>query len=93
LVRAFEDLGAYVVKHFKDEEAFMESIGYAQLEPHKKIHAKLLEEVGAYAAALKSGTLDQRKLVSFLRNWLISHIMGVDMLYAKHASKTHRQAA
>lgn len=93
LLKAFHDLGAYVVLHFKNEEEYMEQIGYAQVEPHKKIHAKLLEEVGEYANALKEGRLDERKLVNFLRNWLISHIMGVDMLYAKHAQKTGRLAA
>jgi hemerythrin len=29
---------AYIETHLKDEEKFMESIGYPELETHKKVH-------------------------------------------------------
>ncbi len=31
----------YIVKHFDDEEKFMASIGYPDIEEHKKIHIRL----------------------------------------------------
>ncbi len=89
LVSAFKDMAEYTVEHFAHEEEFMESIAYPQFRSHRKIHERLLVQVQEYGAALQSGTLDDQKLISFLRNWLISHIMGVDMQYADH----HRQKA
>lgn len=84
LMAAFRDLASYTAEHFSHEEKFMESIHYPQFTSHKKIHDKLLAQVGKYGQEIESGTLDDQKLISFLRNWLISHIMGVDMQYAAH---------
>lgn len=83
--KAFGEMAAYVVVHFADEELYMESISYPQLESHRMIHKKLLAQAGEFGEALKRGELDSRKLVAFLRNWLVSHIMGVDMQYSVHA--------
>lgn len=84
LMAAFKDLAAYTQEHFSHEEKFMQSIAYPQFTSHKKIHEKLLDQVGKYGVQIENGTLDDQKLISFLRNWLISHIMGVDMQYAAH---------
>ena len=84
LMAAFKDLAAYTREHFAHEEKFMQSIHYPQFASHKKIHEKLLDQVGRYGQQIENGTLDDQKLISFLRNWLISHIMGVDMQYAAH---------
>jgi len=94
VLEAFVDLATYTKEHFHDEELFMESISYPQLNSHKKIHEKLLLQVSQYGEEIKKGTLDEHKLVAFLRNWLISHIMGVDMQYASEfkngtQNKTH----
>ena len=92
----FKALAAYTVEHFQDEEAYMESIQYPQLDSHKRIHKKLLEQVGKFGKDLENGKLDDTKLISFLSNWLISHIMGVDMQYAKnqlHKSGEKKRAA
>ena len=84
LMTAFKDLASYTAEHFAHEEKFLFSIKYPQASSHKKIHDKLLAQVGKYGEEIHNGTLDDHKLISFLRNWLISHIMGVDMQYAAH---------
>jgi hemerythrin len=84
LLQAFRDLASYTGEHFAHEEKFMQSIQYPQYNSHKKIHEKLLDQVGKYGKQIENETLDDQKLISFLRNWLISHIMGVDMQYAAH---------
>lgn len=84
LMKAFNELASYTVEHFSDEERFMESIGYAQLSSHKKIHQNLLKQVHGFGEQMNRGTVEDVKLISFLRNWLISHIMGIDMQYAAH---------
>lgn len=90
VLQAFTNLAGYTVQHFKDEEEFMESVDYPQIESHKKIHQKLLTQVGGFAEKLKDGSLDKENLISFLRNWLFSHIMGVDRQYAEHEKVYHQ---
>lgn len=87
LMAAFNALAAYTVQHFEHEEAYMQSIQYPQLLAHQKIHQKLLKQVGIYGEQIKRGTVDEQKVVAFLRNWLTSHIMGVDMQFADHSRK------
>ncbi len=89
ILHAFDDMAQYTVSHFKDEEKFMESFQYPQLNSHKKIHEKLLAQVGNYRQEILNQQLDAKVLVAFLRNWLISHIMGVDMQYAKKYQSEH----
>lgn len=89
LIKAFSNLANYTIEHFSHEEAFMASINYPLFNSHKKIHEKLLEQVAQYGRDIQNDTLDDQKLVSFLRNWLISHIMGVDMQYAAHYKENH----
>lgn len=90
LLKSFSDLAGYTVKHFEHEEALMQSFDYHQVAAHKKIHEKLLMQVGLYGEQIKTDSVDDQKLVSFLRNWLMSHIMGVDMQYAEVYKSTHR---
>ncbi len=84
LMAAFKDLARYTAEHFAHEEKFLFAINYPQASSHKKIHDKLLAQVGKYGQDIENETLDDHKLISFLRNWLISHIMGIDMQYAAH---------
>lgn len=89
LFRAFKALADFTVEHFAHEERYMQSIDYPQFNSHKKIHENLLNQVGIYGDQIKNGTLNEKKIVSFLRNWLLSHIMGVDMQYSKHSHEKH----
>lgn len=92
LLVSFDDMASYTVEHFTDEERFMQSFQYPQFESHKKIHEKLLNEVGKFREQIMGNMLEHKILVNFLRNWLVSHIMGVDMQYARnyHETKSHQ---
>ncbi|MEH0860021.1 MULTISPECIES: bacteriohemerythrin [unclassified Halobacteriovorax] len=85
IAKAFEDLKGYVVFHFDEEEEYMRSINYPSYESHKRVHEKLLSNVAKFEAQLKSGQVEKDKLASFLKNWLFTHIMGIDTKYADHA--------
>ena len=87
--KSFESLAQYTVKHFTEEESYMEQISYPALESHKKVHENLLKAVNGFGAQIDSGTVDKTKLASFLKNWLFTHIMGVDTKYAKHSLDGH----
>jgi hemerythrin-like metal-binding protein len=82
--QTFKAMGAYAAEHFADEEVYMAKIGYPQLDSHKKIHERLLAKVSQYGHEIESGDFEYKKVAAFLRNWLVSHIMGVDTKYAVH---------
>lgn len=80
------ELGRITVKHFQDEEAFMASIKFPDLDRHKLVHARLLtnftEHVGKIDAA---GGKASQDFFNFLRYWLSAHIRGLDIKYGEHA--------
>ena len=51
---ALGELGDYTVKHFEQEEAYLESISYSGLANHKAIHADLLETFSVKSAKKRS---------------------------------------
>ncbi len=81
----YKELARFVIEHFEDEENFMESINFPGLPIHRNIHKQLLEKVGEFDDDIRDGVVDKVKLVSFLKMWLKSHIMGIDMKYGAHA--------
>ena len=82
---ALEKLKLMTVRHFKEEEDFQESIGWAKLATHKIIHTKLLETFAAHEAKFKSGQPLDMDFFNFLQFWLASHIKGIDKEYGTFA--------
>ncbi|MBU0681083.1 MAG: bacteriohemerythrin [Proteobacteria bacterium] len=69
----------YTRKHFKDEEKVMAAIGFAELENHKNLHGRLIEEVKNILLDLKKGKpIHAYELIDFLTNWLMNHIRHED---------------
>ncbi len=77
-----QELAQYTVEHFQTEEKLMLEAGYAKLNEHKRVHEKLVKEVLDFQRQFEAGsatvTLD---LMTFLSDWLINHIKGVDRQY------------
>lgn len=83
-------LGAITTRHFRDEEVFMAKCGFPDLEPHKRIHAKLLADFATHASAAEAaGGKPSREFFQFLRLWLSAHIRCIDRKYADHAVRAH----
>jgi hemerythrin len=80
-----ETLSAYVVEHFANEEAFMERMGYPNLEDHKKIHENFKKSFSELLPKIES--FDDRAFRMALTDaftWIISHIGKTDKKYAKY---------
>ena len=88
ITAAFNDLAGFTVKHFQDEEEYMESINFPDLDNHKKIHKDLIEKVLNYKEGLAKGKLNKQVISNFLKNWLALHIVGQDKKYAIHSRLT-----
>lgn len=82
----FAQLRKVTVDHFRDEEAYMERIGYEDLRKHRHVHAHLLQRLDAFAADFRSTGKLTDELFLFLKMWLKSHICGIDAKYAEHAA-------
>ena len=80
IVDVVEELKDYTVKHFQDEERYMESIQYEGLAVQKNVHQSFIDKMDA----LDLNELDENQqayidvLIDFLANWLINHIMKMD---------------
>ena len=86
LRRTLKALADFTVRHFREEEAYMQSIAFPGLENHKRIHANLLEQLNAHANAFETGTGSlPDQFFTFLKVWLTAHICGIDTKYAEHA--------
>ena len=74
----------YTKEHFGTEEALMEKVGYEELEAHKKLHHKLVQQVVDILLGLKKGKkIDAYELIDFLTDWLINHIVQEDKKIGK----------
>lgn len=83
VIDAFTDLANYTIHHFSEEEQFMGSFKYPQLEGHKEIHKRLIKTVLDFKDRIVDGTYDPMELMNFLNDWLVSHILNVDMKYSR----------
>jgi len=77
------DFASYTISHFKDEEAYMEKMGFPGLATHRLIHKQLIEQVTAHIVEFQSTGKLSEKFFSFLSVWLTSHIRGIDSKYGE----------
>lgn len=93
--KSFDELMQYAIFHFDEEEQFMRSINYPQYEAHAKVHRNLVSQLKEHRVQLETGKFDAEKIVAFIQNWLLSHIMGIDNNYAEffHEKKDGKKAA
>jgi hemerythrin len=75
---ALKTLNDYCKIHFRNEEMYMASIGYPDLDHHKQCHKELIERMNAAV----TGTDDLNILVHQLKRlmvvWVIEHIINED---------------
>lgn len=83
MAAALDALVDVTVRHFADEEEYMDSIGYPQLRPHAKVHQELLRNMRAHVQKFRSSGLLSEEFFSFLTFWLKAHIRGVDVRYTR----------
>ena len=86
VIALVDRLGQVTIDHFRDEEAYMEQVGYAGIASHKLIHKDLLDKFTGFAGDIKAnGGEVPEKFLTFLKLWLTAHIRGIDMKYGPKA--------
>ena len=74
------DLREYTVSHFNDEEEYMKSIGYPNLNQHVEEHQQIKRKVKDFQHSVFLGeNVDKNLLREMLKNWLIEHILNCDL--------------
>lgn len=87
-INTIDFLKNYVVQHFKDEEAYQQSIGYAGYEAHKRQHNQLALEVIEYEKQLVKSNFSLpiiKRFMAFVLRWLIHHVAVEDRKIVKTA--------
>jgi len=76
-------LTLYIEEHFEREERFMMRAGYPDYDAHKKQHDDFRDSVVSLKNfhAEHPEEVDAQKIVTFLEEWLLSHIAKVDRAY------------
>jgi len=82
---SLRELANYTKSHFVSEERLMEKFQYPQLEDHRKTHLELTKQVNEILSKLKEGRMiNSVNLSSFLKEWLINHILVSDKQYGQY---------
>ena len=76
--RALKALNDYTKIHFRNEEAYMERIGYPAIEEHKQCHSDLIQRMNA--TLIQSSDLNDlvHQLKRLMVVWVIEHIIHED---------------
>lgn len=85
-----DQLVEYTKKHFKDEEALFDA-GYTGAQKHREEHDYFIWEIDKLQAEAKQkNLLLPYKTLDFLKDWLITHILGTDKELGSYiAAKKH----
>ncbi len=87
ILETFDELFEYVKYHFSFEEKLMRDKNYSGYAKHKIMHEKIISTLQEYYENFQNknteNTIDAHTIISFLMDWLLTHIMQKDKLYAK----------
>lgn len=82
------ELVNYTVYHFTAEEEIFANSNYPNTEEHRKKHKEFVDELKRYHQEVKDGNMTTTyDLMTYLRDWLIKHIMGTDRTYLPYIKK------
>ncbi len=89
----FDELDHYVKEHFRAEEKLLRKAGYADYEEHRQQHRVFEEWLRAVRQSFSIGGTSTHLLAdsinSYLRNWLVNHILKSDMAYKPVIGQQH----
>lgn len=85
IIQLIDDLIQYTKFHFSSEESYMININFPLYNSHKKEHNTFIRKINSIDVSNLS--VNQHKqitdLVSFLLNWILTHILENDKLLTK----------
>ncbi len=80
LIKFLEELTAYAITHFREEEAYIEMHSLPGLRQQKREHQDFMKKIADFK---RDYSLNETALVSnvleYLKKWLTEHILNIDM--------------
>lgn len=89
-----DDVIDYISYHFGEEEEYLRSIHYPDLDKHLKQHQDFIEEVLSMTETLFEGKLTIISIRILLKEWLLNHIKKEDTQvyrYQKDLKQLHKK--
>lgn len=88
------ELREYTEFHFADEEEYMKSIGYPQLEAQKRAHTSFVERLVEIDLTDLDSMDDNQQdylqnMIDFLISWLSNHILKSDKMIGTYERESH----
>ena len=82
ILRTISELEHYTISHFTAEETFMRMQNHPNFDQHKLLHDGFIARISAEKHALISGEKLSFEILTFLKDWLVGHILVYDRAYA-----------
>ena len=84
IASALDLLSNYAQEHFAAEEGLLRACGYPDYAEHRVEHEDYVQKIGDLREKLNGGRQDvARRIVNFMREWWVRHIMSSDRSYAR----------
>src|SRR5690242_9051893 len=78
----------YTIFHFKEEEGLMRKISYPDIEGQQLQHENFAgKQFWFYTASRFNEKETSRKIVEFVENWIVNHILADDMKIGEFMEK------
>ena len=84
LLQALEDLGAYTLKHFNNEERLLEAISYDRLHIQRLKHKVILAEMRYTIENFPQLKKLHEAIARLVYEWVEGHILGEDILIRRY---------
>ncbi len=81
------ELVDYTKTHFSHEERLMKESGFSGYDEQKRAHEELLSQALEIQGKYRTGTAIGQEVMTFLKNWLVNHIQGMDKKYGPVMNK------
>ncbi|MGV6994455.1 bacteriohemerythrin [Desulfovibrio sp. QI0430] len=94
MIGVLKKLRDYTATHFGDEERLFNVPSYKAAAEHMKIHKKFVAKLDEVEEQLRMGTATvSMDLLTFLKDWLVQHIMGTDPTYLPYLKPEDKEPA
>ena len=88
IVQMLDFLDDYTKQHFKDEEKYMNSIKYPQIDAQQKMHASFIAELAKLRKEYDASGGNVSLIINanqMIINWLTNHISSMDKKIGAYA--------
>lgn len=86
--KILDSLIDYTEYHFNHEEVMLRKISYPNISEQEKYHKIFVNKMKEFKKELESGEiLLSIKIIDFLKDWLVSHIVNIDTKYSGYTNE------